>query len=126
MAFSLSILSLFGCGKRDICNAASSDWPAVEVVGNRLPPAKKRQRNKLQMNTTNITINKGEWLSNVMKEIPTNTILNKVMTGCGATTLEINAARHSIIIEPNVPVIIGKKAQHDFLFAVYRVRRAMT
>ena len=27
--------------------------------------------------------------------------------------------RHSIIIEPNVPVIIGKKAQHDFLFAVY-------
>ena len=41
------------------------------------------------------------------------------MTGCGATTLEINAARHSIIIEPNVPVIIGKKAQHDFLFAVY-------
>lgn len=71
------------------------------------------------MNTTNITINKGEWLSNVMKEIPTNTILNKVMTGCGATTLEINAARHSIIIEPNVPVIIGKKAQHDFLFAVY-------
>ena len=54
-----------------------------------------------------------------MEEIPTNTILNKVMTGCGATTLEINAARHSIIIEPNVPVIIGKKAQHDFLFAVY-------
>ncbi len=66
-----------------------------------------------------LSIDKGSWLSDVMKEIPTNTILNKVMTGCGATTLEINAARHSIIIEPNVPVIIGKKAQHDFLFAVY-------
>lgn len=66
-----------------------------------------------------LLINKGSWLSDIMKEIPTNTILNKVMTGCGATTLEINAARHSIIIEPNVPVIIGKKAQHDFLFAVY-------
>lgn len=66
-----------------------------------------------------LKINKGSWLSDVMKEIPTNTILNKVMTGCGATTLEINAARHSIIIEPNVPVIIGKKAQHDFLFSVY-------
>lgn len=65
------------------------------------------------------SIEKGSWLSDVMNEIPTNTILNKVMTGCGATTLEINAARHSIIIEPNVPVIIGKKAQHDFLFAVY-------
>ena len=67
----------------------------------------------------NLSIEKGSWLSDVMKEIPTNTILNKAMTGCGATTLEINAARHSIIIEPNVPVIIGKKAQHDFLFAVY-------
>ena len=66
-----------------------------------------------------LSIDKGSWLSDVMKEIPTNTILNKVMTGCGATTLEINAARHSIIIEPNVPVIIGKKTQHDFLFAVY-------
>jgi len=66
-----------------------------------------------------LSIEKGSWLSDVMKEIPTNTILNKVMTGCGATTLEINAARHSIIIEPNVPVIIGKQAQHKFLFAVY-------
>lgn len=65
------------------------------------------------------SIEKGSWLSDVIKEIPTNTILNKVMTGCGATTLEINAARHSIIIEPNVPVIIGKQAQHPFLFAVY-------
>lgn len=66
-----------------------------------------------------LQIEKGTWLSDVIKEIPTNTILNKVMTGCGATTLEINAARHYIIIEPNVPVIIGKKAQHPFLFAVY-------
>lgn len=71
------------------------------------------------MTTKNVEIKKGSWLSDIMQEIPTNTILNKVMTGCGATTLEINAARHSIIIEPNVPVIIGKKAQHDFLFAVY-------
>lgn len=66
-----------------------------------------------------LSIEKGSWLSDIMNEIPTNTILNKVMTGCGATTLEINAARHSIIIEPNVPVIIGKQAQHKFLFAVY-------
>ena len=66
-----------------------------------------------------LNIKKGEWLSDVIKEIPTNTILNKTMTGCGATTLEINAARNSIIIEPNVPVIVGKKAQHSFLFAVY-------
>lgn len=71
------------------------------------------------MKTKELFIKAGEYLSNIMQEIPSNVILNKVMTGCGATTLEINAARHSIIIEPNVPVIIGKKAQHDFLFAVY-------
>ena len=79
------------------------------------------------MNIKEISINAGQYLEDVMPKIlvngrpaiPTNTILNKVMTGCGATTLEINAARHSIIIEPNVPVIIGKKTQHDFLFAVY-------
>ena len=66
-----------------------------------------------------LKIKKNQWLSDVLPMIPTNTILNKVMTGCGATTLEINAPRHSIIIEPNVPVIIGKKNQHPFLFAVY-------
>ena len=66
-----------------------------------------------------IYINKNQWLSDVLKEIPTNTIFNKTLTGCGATTLEINAARNSIIIEPNVPVIIGKKAQHPQILAVY-------
>ena len=66
-----------------------------------------------------LSIEKSQWLSDVLPMIPTNTILNKVMTGCGATTLEINAPRHSIIIEPNVPVIIGKKDQHPFLFTVY-------
>lgn len=71
------------------------------------------------MNEKQIQVGKGQFLSEVMQEIPSNVILNKVITGCGATTLEINAARHSIIIEPNVPVIIGKQAQHPFLFAVY-------
>ena len=71
------------------------------------------------MKIKELKIDKHQWLSDVLPLIPTNTILNKVMTGCSATTLEINAPRHSIIIEPNVPVIIGKKNQHPFLFAVY-------
>ena len=66
-----------------------------------------------------ILINKGQWLSEVLEEIPTNTIFNKTLTGCGATTLEINAARNSIIIEPNVPVITGKKVRHPQILAVY-------
>lgn len=57
------------------------------------------------------------------KEIPTNTILHKKLTGLGATYSEIKAKRNSIIIEPNRPVIIGKcedpEHKNDNLFGVY-------
>lgn len=47
---------------------------------------------------------------NILKEIPSNTILWKTLPGLGATYSEIEAAqRNSIIIEPNVPVIVGKE-----------------
>jgi hypothetical protein len=58
------------------------------------------------------------------KRIRTNTILWKKLTGLGATHSEIKAARHSIIIEPNRPVIIGKckdpEHKNDNLFGVYQ------
>ena len=66
-----------------------------------------------------IDIAKGQHLSDVMDMIPSNVILNKRITGCGATTLEITSARDSIIIEPNVPVIVGKAAKHRNVFPVY-------
>lgn len=72
------------------------------------------------MKTELLNIAKGQCLTDVLPAIPTNTIFDKTITGCGATHSEIvNAARNSIIIEPNIPVIIGKKADHPFLFAVY-------
>ena len=46
----------------------------------------------------------GQYLEDVMKEIPTDTILSKTLPGLGANTLEIKSKRNSIIIEPNVPV----------------------
>lgn len=49
-----------------------------------------------------------KYLTDVLKEIPTNVILYKTLTGLGATYSELKANRHSIIIEPNVPVITGK------------------
>lgn len=49
------------------------------------------------------------------KCIPSNIILNKILPGLGATYTEIFAARPSIIIEPNVPVIKGKVKKHDDL-----------
>ena len=68
-------------------------------------------------------LGKVQYLTEVLPEIPTNTILYKKLTGLGATYGEIKAKRNSIIIEPNVPVIIGKcndpKHKDDNLFGVY-------
>lgn len=59
----------------------------------------------------------------VISEIPTNTIIHKAIPGLGATYAEIKANRNSILIEPNVPVIISKCSQDkhkgDNLFGVY-------
>ena len=41
------------------------------------------------MQTEYINITQGQHLKDVLPEIPSNIILNKTITGCGATTLEI-------------------------------------
>lgn len=76
--------------------------------------------------TINISVNelgKVQYLTEVLPQIPTDTILYKKLTGLGATYGEIKAKRNSIIIEPNVPVIIGKcndpKHRNNNLFGVY-------
>ena len=80
------------------------------------------------MTTQIIQINKNEngkiqYLTEVLPMIPTNTILYKTLTGLGATYGELKADRNSIIIEPNVPVIVGKcndpKHKENNLFGVY-------
>lgn len=43
--------------------------------------------------------------------IPSHAIIHKELPGLGATWYEISCKRHSIIIESNVPVILGKKKQ---------------
>lgn len=54
-----------------------------------------------------------------MKEIPTNCILSKRIPGCGATTLELETPRSSIIVVPNVPVIVSKCRKYENLLGVY-------
>lgn len=80
------------------------------------------------MNTAYIKIEKKhngkiQYLTEVLPQIPTNTILYKKLTGLGATYGELKANRNSIILEPNVPVIKGKckdpKHKNDNLFGVY-------
>ncbi len=69
-------------------------------------------------------LKKGEWLLDALKRIgysmiPTNVVLDKTLTGLGATHSEIHSKRNSIIIEPNVPVILGKLNDNENLEAVY-------
>lgn len=70
-----------------------------------------------------MSYSKVQHLTEVLPLIPTNTILCKTLTGIGATYGELRAARNSIIIEPNRPVIYGKchdsKHKDDNLFGVY-------
>lgn len=70
------------------------------------------------MNTTYINIEKKngktQYPTEVLPEIPTNTILYKKLTGLGATYGELKADRDSIILEPNVPVIKGKCKRQSY------------
>ena len=77
------------------------------------------------MKLVKVILKAKEWLSDALKRvgldnIPTNTVLDKTLTGLGATYGEINSRRNSIIIEPNVPVILGKLDENENLEAVYR------
>lgn len=78
------------------------------------------------MNVELLNINKGEWLSDAFERqgyplIPSNVIIDKTVTGLGITHMEVHAKRPSIIIEPNVPVIIGKAEGKDNRLAVYEL-----
>lgn len=66
-----------------------------------------------------ITLYKGQYLSDVMNEIPSDCILSKRIPGCGATTLELETKRNSIIVVPNVPVIKSKCGKYSNLLGVY-------
>jgi len=79
------------------------------------------------MQIIDIPIQQGQWLSDALRaqgysNIPTNVILKKTLPGLGATHGEIKARRHSIIIEPNVPVILGKTKGKSELLAVWEDR----
>ena len=76
------------------------------------------------MEIEQIKLNGDERLIDALKskgytDIPSNVILDKTLTGIGATYAELHSCRNSIIIEPNVPVIVGKTAKNGDWLAVY-------
>lgn len=85
------------------------------------------------METTTLELHNKEWLSDALRRggygenIPSNVILDKTLTGVGATYCEIHAKRNSIIIEPNVPVIQCKLDNEEMpLEGVYSEVRPMS
>lgn len=80
------------------------------------------------MKEENITLNLNPdgsipYASELLHEIPSHAIINKCLTGLGITYLELHSERDSIVVEPNVPVIVSKCASPthtgDNLFGVY-------
>ena len=68
------------------------------------------------MQTEEIKIHNGEWLTDALKRqgyenIPSNVILDKTLTGLGATHTELHSNRNSIIIEPMFPLSLKKQKE---------------
>ena len=59
------------------------------------------------------------FLSDVLTHLPSHCLLNKGITGCGGTTLEIESDRNSIILVPNINLVINKTAAHVNLIGLY-------
>ena len=84
----------------------------------------KRLFQKLKFEVIPAILKKGQRLIDALKtigykEIPSNVILDKTLTGIGATYQELHAKRHSIIIEPTLPVIHDKAYGKDEILPVY-------
>lgn len=61
------------------------------------------------MNNEVILLNEQyKYLSDYYSELPSNCILNKGITGCGGTTVEIKAERNSIIVVPTKELVRNK------------------
>lgn len=59
------------------------------------------------------------FLNEVLDQIPSNCLFNKGVTGCGGTTLEIESNRNSIILVPNVNLVLNKCNAYPNLIGVY-------
>lgn len=76
--------------------------------------------NKKKVEVEEKEIFKGQTLFDIYPSgLPSNAIINKVLPGLGATYCEINSPRNSFIIEPNVPVIKGKKIDYPNLIVYH-------
>lgn len=70
--------------------------------------------------TTNITLDKSyRYLSDYYKELPGSCLLNKGITGCGGTTVELTSPRDSIILVPHINLILNKIEVYPNVIPLY-------
>lgn len=62
------------------------------------------------MNSKKIKLN-GKYLSDIISVLPTHCLLNKGITGCGGTTVELQSNRNSIILCPTRNLVTSKESQ---------------
>lgn len=60
-----------------------------------------------------------QFLAEAIDSIPSNCLFNKGVTGCGGTHLEIISKRDSLILVPNINLVLSKINQHPNLIGVY-------
>ena len=60
-----------------------------------------------------------KFLSDVVDNLPSKCLFNKGITGCGGTTLEIESKRDSIILVPNINLVLNKTFVYPNLIGVW-------
>lgn len=60
-----------------------------------------------------------KFLSEVIQDLPSKCLFNKGITGCGGTTLEIESKRDSIILVPNINLVLNKCYVYPNLIGVW-------
>ena len=60
------------------------------------------------MKNETIKLDKLDYLSNYFDELPSNCILNKGITGCGGSYLELHSKRNSVILVPTIELVKNK------------------
>lgn len=69
---------------------------------------------------TNILLTKDyKYLSDYYTELPGRCLLNKGVTGCGGTTVELTSKRNSIILVPNINLIKSKQQAFPNIIPLY-------
>lgn len=79
----------------------------------------KRILNNMEKMKNEIITDK-TYLSEVMSELPSKTLLNKGVTGCGGTYVELHSNRNSLILVPTIELAKNKK-EKDFLIVYGKI-----